>query len=170
MILYPENCSQIYIVYPLLKHGFHMLHIIKDTLDPLIDLIKDDPVRPEIDRQFRVSDHRFIAVLQSPETRAAQAVCCVSVQDSVPTTVAQLADSTQSQSVAVFYTIWSYQRGAARELLFELVDYIRSQHPTVARFVTLSPKTQMAHDFHTRNGAGVLQENPETVNYEYRVL
>ena len=40
-----------------------MLNFITDAADPLLDLVKDDPVRPEIPREFRVSDDRFVAVL-----------------------------------------------------------------------------------------------------------
>jgi hypothetical protein len=34
-----------------------MLKIITSITDPLIDLIKDDPFRPEIPTQSRVHDH-----------------------------------------------------------------------------------------------------------------
>jgi hypothetical protein len=37
----------------------------------------------------------------------------------------------------------------------------------IKRFVTLSPKTEMAKRFHLKNGAIVFRENEETVNYEY---
>jgi len=33
--------------------------------------------------------------------------------------------------------------------------------------ITMSPKTDMARDFHIRNGATVLRINRTTVNYEY---
>jgi len=36
------------------------------------------------------------------------------------------------------------------------------------RFVTLSPKTEMARKFHHSNGAITLSENEVTDNYEYR--
>ena len=39
--------------------------------------------------------------------------------------------------------------------------------PHIKRFVTLSPKTEMAKKFHLRNGATELQENETTVNFEY---
>ena len=78
-------------------------------------------------------------------------------------------DSTDANT-AIFYTIWSYAPGAASELLFATVDEIRTQFPTVKRFVTLSPKTEMARKFHLRNGAQVLRENTDTINYEYIVV
>jgi len=54
-------------------------------------------------------------------------------------------------------------------LLRATVAEIQKQFPSVQRFVTLSPKTEMAKRFHTKNGAGVFRENPNTVNYEYDV-
>jgi hypothetical protein len=40
-----------------------MLKVITSITDPLIDLIKDDPVRPAIPTQARVHDHAEILVL-----------------------------------------------------------------------------------------------------------
>ena len=37
------------------------------------------------------------------------------------------------------------------------------------RLVTLSPLTEMASRFHTRNGAKLLQVNETTQNFEYQV-
>ena len=71
--------------------------------------------------------------------------------------------------MAVFYTIWSYVAGAGAVLLFDTVAEIQRRHPTVTQFVTLSPKTTMAHRFHTRNGAQIFRTNSDTVNYEYTV-
>jgi len=48
-----------------------MLHIIKDLNDPLIDLIKDDPVRPAIPSSSRVHDHAEIFVLLNDNVPAA---------------------------------------------------------------------------------------------------
>jgi hypothetical protein len=47
------------------------------------------------------------------------------------------------------------------------VAQIKERFPTVTRFVTLSPKTEMARRFHHKNGATTLRENSESVNYEY---
>ena len=92
---------------------------------------------------------------------------CVSLHDFVPQTVEDLGVRSKTLTTAVFYTIWSYSSGAASELLFQTVAQIRRLYPTVTRFVTLSPKTEMARKFHLKNGAFVLQENDTTINYEY---
>ncbi len=142
-----------------------MLTLIRELTNPLLDYIKDDPVRPEIPREFRVSQSRFVATTVDGEKP--RAMVCVSLHDFVPTTVEDLAKEPTEPTTAIFYTIWSYAPGAAAELLFGVVDQIQQLFPTVTRFVTLSPKTEMAYKFHIRNGAVVLQENDTTVNYEY---
>jgi hypothetical protein len=143
-----------------------MLSFIRELTDPLLEYLKDDPVRPEIPREFRVSGKRFVSALIDEKP---QAMVCVSLHDFVPATVEDLAQDPVEPTTAIFYTIWSYVPGAAAELLFQTVDQIRELYPTVERFVTLSPKTEMAHRFHTRNGASVFRENADTVNYEYIV-
>ena len=61
-----------------------MLHIITDLNDPLIDLVKDDPVRPAIPLVSRVHKNAEIFVLLSDD-REPQAVTCVSYLAEVPT-------------------------------------------------------------------------------------
>jgi hypothetical protein len=95
---------------------------------------------------------------------------CVSLHDFVPSQVSDLSTSSDQPNTAIFYTIWSYEPGAGALLLRQTVGAIRTRFPNITRFVTLSPKTEMARRFHTRNGAGVLRENPDTVNYEYHNL
>lgn len=143
-----------------------MLVCITQADDPLLIHIKDDPVRPEIPAEFRVAANRFVMALQEDRVRA---VVCVSLQDSVPTDVTELGYIGTNTNTAVFYTIWSYAPGAGTELLLSTVEDIRQRYPQVKRFVTLSPKTEMARRFHTRNGAIVYKENANTVNYEYLV-
>ena len=92
---------------------------------------------------------------------------CVSFHDFVPENVKDLDNTTQVPTTAVFYTIWSYKAGKGAELLYRAVKGIQEQYPSVNRFVTLSPKTNMARRFHLRNGAIVFRENIETINYEY---
>jgi len=145
----------------------YMLTLIRETTNPLLDYIKDDPVRPEIPKEFRVSGSRFVAT--TVDNEKPRAMVCVSLHDFVPTTVEDLSANTLEPTTAIFYTIWSYAPGAAAELLFGVVDQIKQLFPTVTRFVTLSPKTEMAYKFHIRNGACVLQENDNTVNYEYLI-
>jgi hypothetical protein len=143
-----------------------MLAHITEVTDPLLVHIADDPVRPEIPAEFRVAANRFVMALVEDRVRA---MVCVSLQDSVPANVEDLGYVGNAVSTAIFYTIWSYAPGAATELLLSTVDAIRERYPTIRRFVTLSPRTEMARRFHIKNGAVVFRENADTVNYEYLV-
>lgn len=144
-----------------------MLSFVQEPTNPLLDYLKDDPVRPEIPREFRVSGKRFVSALVDDKPRA---IVCVSLHDFVPETVEDLSQEPEQPTTAIFYTIWSYAPGAASDLLFQTVAQIRKLYPTVNRFVTLSPKTDMARKFHLRNGAQIFRENNDTVNYEYIVV
>lgn len=140
------------------------LHIIRSEQDPLIELVKDDPVRPSIPRAARVHDHAEIIIAKDIDDTPG-AIVCVAYLDQVPTTEGELGKV--GDNVAAFYTIWSYKKGFARELIMAARDYIQATRPTISTFITLSPKTEMARKFHLNNGAIVFQENQETVNYQY---
>jgi hypothetical protein len=141
-----------------------MLSIITENSNPLLDYLKDDPVRPEIPRDFRVSGHRFVSALVDGIPKA---IVCVSLHDFVPASVEDLYTNTEVPTTAIFYTIWSYASGAGVELLRKTVAEIQQRYPSITRFVTLSPKTEMARRFHIKNGAVVFRENEYTINYEY---
>jgi hypothetical protein len=141
-----------------------MLRFITQSNDPILDYIRDDPVRPDIPRDFRVSNNRFVSALVDETPRA---IVCVSLHRFVPQAVQELELTDIDPDTAIFYTIWSYAPGAGAELLRETVAGIRQQFPNIKNFVTLSPKTEMARKFHLRNGARVMRENADTVNYEY---
>jgi hypothetical protein len=143
--------------------------MINSISDPLLRYIKDDPVRPNLSTEFRVTDNRIVLALvdQDDLDIKVRAMCCVSFHDSVPQRLDDLLQTSDSPSICLFYTIWSYVAGAGRTLIFEAVRHIQETRPNIHRFVTLSPKTDMARRFHIRNGAVVFRENPETVNYEY---
>lgn len=144
-----------------------MLTFIRDLASPLLEFIKDDPVRPDIPVEFRVSGTRFVSSITDDETQQPKAIVCVSLSDFIPSSVDELMKEATSPKAAIFYTIWSYAPGAATELLIETVKQIREQFPNIERFVTLSPKTEMARKFHLKNGAEIFRENTETINYEY---
>ena len=145
-----------------------MLTFITDLASPLLQFIKDDPVRPEISAEFRVSENRFISSIVDGEDP--KAMVCVSLCDCVPASVAELAQEALAPNTAIFYTIWSYAPGAGKELLLRTVEQIQERFPNVNRFVTLSPKSEMARRFHLKNGAEIFRENDDTINYEYKVL
>lgn len=141
-----------------------MLYFINNINNPILDYVKDDPVRPELSKEFRVTKNRFVSALVEEKPRA---MVCVSIQENVPQSVSDLDEDSESLATAVFYTIWSYEPGAGSELLIKTCEAIKELFPDVSRFVTLSPKTEMARKFHLKNGAKFYQENPTTINYDY---
>ena len=143
-----------------------MLHIINNLQDEFLRLLKDDPVRPEIPAEQRVNSNSQIFVLKN-DANEPLAVTCVKFLADIPESVTDLADTVVNTNTAVFYTIWSYAPGAGRTLIFDAVRHIKENKPEIQRYVTLSPKTEMAKRFHLRNGAVVFRENEDTVNYEY---
>lgn len=141
-----------------------MLYQITSSDDHLLQLVEQDPVRPHIPATMRIGPNRDIFVSMIDDK--IQAMTCVSYNSAIPEDEQDLFTD-QPPAVAVFYTIWSYASGAARELLLEAVEHIQSHRREISRFVTLSPKTDMAHRFHIANGAKILRENRSTINYEY---
>lgn len=146
-----------------------MLHFITSITDRLIEYIKDDPVRPEIPKESRVEKNRFIAALTDDSNISS--MVCISLHDFVPTSISELLHSVSSDSnnTAVFYTIWSYKAGSGAALIRQAVTKIQENHPNITTFVTLSPKTEMARRFHLKNGAIILRENEDSVNYKYQI-
>ncbi len=144
-----------------------MLHVIQTLSDPLARLIADDPVRPEIPLEFRVSDHSEIFVLCDNESHESLAVVCCAYRDFMPADLIELAQLPENPKVAVFYTIWSYKPGAGRKLIQSARRWIESNKGYITEFVTLSPPTEMARLFHLKNGALVGRVNSDTVNYRY---
>jgi hypothetical protein len=143
-----------------------MLHLIKSVSDSLVECLKQDPVRPHIPESLRVGNNRDIFVSRKDDA-SARAVTCVSYQRHIPESETDLFEDTDTPEVVVFYTIWSYEPGAGRDLIFEARDWILKNRPEIKRFITLSPPTEMARRFHLKNGAIVHRVNQSTVNYEY---
>jgi len=143
-----------------------MLHTITTISDDLANLIKDDPVRPEIPLADRVNSNSRIYMLKDGDQTLA--VTCVKFLETIPAAVDDLVVMIGSATTAVFYTIWSYTAGAGRELIVEAQKSIESEFPEIQNYVTLSPKTEMARRFHLKNGARELRENTDTINYIYK--
>jgi hypothetical protein len=143
-----------------------MIYTIKDLTDPLAFYLKDDPVRPHIPHDERFGANRQVLALT--ENNQVSAVICARLCSTIPSNEQELlTDDAAEPDTAVFYTIWSYKPGAGQQLIREGLKQLQSQMPNVKRFVTLSPPTEMARRFHTKNGAKVFRVNDNSVNYEY---
>ena len=143
-----------------------LLYTITSITEEIVNLLKDDPVRPEIPADQRVnSNSRIYMLKEGDQTRA---ITCVKFLEGIPAAVDDLVELVGSAKTAVFYTIWSYAAGAGRELIVEAQKSIKQEFPNIDTYVTLSPKTEMARRFHLKNGAGIYRENSDTVNYIYK--
>ena len=139
----------------------------------------DDPVRPELNNEFRTSFGRKIyGVKYQGEIHA---VMCFAFTNNIPKTVdeldllskdAFLQSAHRDQNVgkiAIAYTVWSKKKGGGKLIVKEVYKMIKKSNH-LNRLVTLSPLTEMARKFHLRNGAVELQVNDETQNFEYKVI
>ena len=139
----------------------------------------EDPVRPELDNKFRTGYGRKIFGVEYK--REIHAVMCFAYTNQIPKSVEELEKlSTDAflQSamrdqrvgqIAVAYTVWSKKKGGGKLIVKEVFKKIKKSNH-LNRLVTLSPLTDMATSFHTRNGAKLIQINENTQNFEYKVL
>lgn len=142
-----------------------MIYTIQDLKDPVATYLNDDPVRPHIPHEQRFGANRQVLALKEDDT--IKAMVCARLCKGVPSSEQELLNEVQDPDTVVFYTIWSYSAGAGQRLIKEGLKKVQSELPTVKRFVTLSPPTEMAKRFHLKNGAQIFRVNTDTVNYEY---
>ena len=147
-----------------------MIEIITDS--KLWDLFKDDPVRPHLNGNFRTSPGRDAFLLRGDDNQIRAVICCA-YTNQVPKDEFELdlfsqaaCQDDQLGNIAVFYTVWSYDKGAGRDIVFSARDFTRD-NKNCTRFVTLSPLTEMAEKFHTRNGAWLIGKYDTCQNFEY---
>ena len=164
---------------------------LKDNLKNFFDWIKGaelieltegetskDPVRPELDNEFRTSYGRKIYGVKFQDE--IHAVMCFAFTNKIPKTVneldllskdAFLQSANRDQNVgkiAIAYTVWSNKKGGGKLIVKEVFKMIKKSNH-LNRLVTLSPLTEMARNFHLRNGAIEVQVNEETQNFEYKL-
>ena len=141
--------------------------------------IEEDPVRPELDNNFRTGYGRKIYGVEY--LGEIHAVMCFAYTNKVPKSVdeleklstdAFLQTAMRDQSggqIAIAYTVWSKKKGGGKLIVKEVFKKIKKSNH-LNRLVTLSPLTYMATKFHTRNGAKLIQINENTQNFEYKVI
>ena len=141
--------------------------------------VAEDPVRPELDNNFRTGFGRKIyGVEYKGEIHA---VMCFAYTNKIPKSVDELEklstdaflqtamrDQAGGQ-IAIAYTVWSKKKGGGKLIVKEVFKKIKKSNH-LNRLVTLSPLTDMATKFHERNGAKLIQINETTQNFEYKIL
>ncbi len=138
----------------------------------------EDPIRPELDNVFRRSYGRKIfGVKYKGEIHA---VMCFAYTNKIPKNIAELdkfshdaflQSAQRDQNVgqiAIAYTVWSKKKGGGKLIVKEVFKKIKKSNH-LNRLVTLSPLTDMAYQFHTRNNAKLISVNETTQNFEYQV-
>lgn len=143
-----------------------MLKLIND--DWTIGYVRDDPVRPHLPMTWRITDGREVYLLEDGDAGVGRAVVCVAYTKGVAITEDDL-NNTEDPDTAMFYTVWSYEKGAGREIIFNTAEVIKRDKPHIKRFCTLSPLTEMAEKFHLRNGAKFLRKGETCQNFEYEL-
>ena len=134
--------------------------------------VSEDPVRPELSLEWRKDFGRRIFGLKYEDN--IEGIVCVAFTNDVPQSVRELelmsenAHMKGNADTAVAYTVWSRKRGAGREIIHKLLEHVKSNE-SIEKVVTLSPLTPMATHFHIRNGAKLVQHNPDTQNFEYKL-
>ena len=156
---------------------------IKESKYELVELpyidVKEDPVRPELDLQFRQSYGRKIYGLKDDVGEIA-AIMCFAFTNEVPKTVEEMETLSYDAalqsvhragiqgSIAIAYTVWAKKKGGGRAIVNEVYKMVKKSNH-LNRLVTLSPLTDMARNFHIKNGAKELQVNEYTQNFEYDI-
>ena len=141
--------------------------------------VEEDPVRPELDNEFRTGFGRKIyGVEYQGEIHA---VMCFAYTNEIPKSVDELEKLStdaflqsamrdqKGGQIAIAYTVWSKKKGGGKLIVKEVFKKIKKSNH-LNRFVTLSPLTEMAKNFHERNGAKLVQINETTQNFEYKVI
>ncbi len=130
---------------------------------------EDDPVRPELDNEFRISNGRKIFGLKY--NNEIEGVVCIAFTNELPATVKELdlmSVNEKDSQIAIAYTLWSLKKGAGKKIMKELLKYMKEQN-NIDSIMTLSPLTPIATHYHIRNGAKLIKINPTTQNFEYKV-
>ena len=141
--------------------------------------VEEDPVRPELDNKFRTGFGRKIyGVEYQGEIHA---VMCFAYTNEIPKSVDELEKLStdaflqsamrdqKGGQIAIAYTVWSKKKGGGKLIVKEVFKEIKKSNH-LNRLVTLSPLTEMAKNFHERNGAKLVQINETTQNFEYKVI
>ena len=166
--------------------------ILTKNLDNFFDWIKgaelvelkecntdEDPVRPELDNNFRRSYGRKIYGVKFKNE--IHAVMCFAYTNEIPKSVDELDMLSQDAylqstlrgqivgKIAIAYTVWSKKKGGGKLIVKEVFKKIKKSNH-LDRLITLSPLTEMATKFHSKNGAKLVRINKTTQNFEYKII
>ena len=155
--------------------------------------VSEDPVRPELDLQFRTNYDREIYGLKFNDDILG--VICIAYTNDIPCSVKELDLMSQlthlktflpsgmsigrsqteleffdqdKERVAIAYTVWSKKKGAGKLIMQKALKHMQD-NSGIDRLVTLSPLTAAATHYHIRNGAKLISINSISQNFEYEL-
>ena len=94
--------------------------------------VSEDPVRPELDLEFRLGRNRKIYGLEYKGN--IEGVVCIALCSEVPKSTRALekfSSDVKENKIAIAYTIWSRKRGAGRQLLGKIRKHIEKNSENV---------------------------------------
>ena len=163
--------------------------VIKKQINDFFDWVKgaelvslkecntiEDPVRPELDNEFRTSYGRKIYGVKYKNE--IYAIMCFAFTNKIPKSVQELDNLSKDAflqsalrdqkvgQIAIAYTVLSKKKGGGKLIVREVFKMIKKSNH-LDRLVTLSPLTDMATNFHLRNKAKLISVNETTQNFEY---
>jgi len=161
--------------------------LVECTKEEYLKYMKDDPVRKDLFKddsvRFTGNFKVFAEVDKSGFDTVVNAIVCVVLSPTIPDSedvlrfIQELGEElnedwendtgTSFGLVLCPYSLWSYNKGAGRRLINNLLEAVPVMYPRVQGIITMSPKTDMAMKFHLGNGAEIMEVNPETINYLY---
>ena len=164
---------------------------VKEKIENFFDWIKgaelielkscntnEDPIRPELNNEFRTSFGRKIYGVKYKNEICA--IMCFGFTNEIPKTVKELDLMTRDAhlqsirrdqkvgKIAIAYTVWSKKKGGGKLIVKEVFKKIKKTNH-LNRLVTLSPLTDMARKFHLSNGAIEISVNETSQNFEYKM-
>jgi len=167
--------------------------LIGCDVETYLERMNDDPVRPHlfIDNTSRFTGNfRVYADIDKQGFgTSVNAIVCVAIAPFIPQEETQLQalasgeleedfkkireelgdDDLYAGKVLCPYSLWSYEKGAGRKLINQLLEAVPIMYPDVDHVITMSPPTKMAMKFHVGNGAFMLSPNRNTINYQYEI-
>mgnify|MGYP001210086226 CR=1 FL=1 len=135
-------------------------------------IIETDPVRRHIVPALRLKNGARVFYYGTPEDLIA--AVCMHTSRIIPDSEEQLlteyhwGGGSKGGTKAIFYTVWSNRKGFGKQILNTALAQlvIENKHE---RYITLSPKTEMAKQFHESNGAKLIHESLWAYNFEYNI-
>ena len=140
------------------KSDIVMQLIDEKNLTTVENICQYDPVRPSIPCEWRIANGNkvFFKGVKSFDMRYVTEMSAENLLCLFQEYCSEVRDGN-----GVLYSLWKhcnllhsmvYKKRCRREIIFNIVDYLKEHKPNVKRYVTLSPKTEMAKKFHLRNG------------------